>query len=359
MKVFTDMKIAAKLGLAFGFLFILMIGIGVFAMVEMSRVNASTVDIATNWLPSVTLLGDIRNDLSISRRFELNHLLDSDKNKMTEDEENIAKADAAFASDDKLYMVTITSDEERRLYEQFKTELHKYVLLRNQAVKLSRENNKNEARNLAEGEGRPALVSALDKLGQDIALNNKGAADATSAGAATYRASRDWVIGCLVFSIALGSLLAITISRSVSSAAQAMLKLIEVVASSSEELSSTSQQMSASAEETSSQANVVSAAGEAVNLNLQTVASGSEEMSTSIKEIAKNATEAALVATGAVSVAENANSTVGKLGISSTQIGQVIKVITSIAQQTNLLALNATIEAARAGEAGKGFAVGR
>jgi methyl-accepting chemotaxis protein len=129
------------------------------------------------------------------------------------------------------------------------------------------------------------------------------------------------------------------------------------VASASEELSSTSQQITANSEETSAQAKVVSTATQQVSQNLQTVATGAEEMGASIKEIAKNATEAAKVATAAVKVAETTTATVSKLGDSSTEIGQVIKVITSIAQQTNLLALNATIEAARAGEAGKGFAV--
>jgi methyl-accepting chemotaxis protein len=129
------------------------------------------------------------------------------------------------------------------------------------------------------------------------------------------------------------------------------------VATSSEELSAVSNQMSSNARETASQVSAVSAAAEQINRNLQTVATGTEEMSASIKEIAKNATEAARVATQAVQVAESTNATVSKLGVSSAEIGQVIKVITSIAQQTNLLALNATIEAARAGEAGKGFAV--
>ncbi|MFZ1006375.1 MAG: methyl-accepting chemotaxis protein [Candidatus Sulfotelmatobacter sp.] len=129
------------------------------------------------------------------------------------------------------------------------------------------------------------------------------------------------------------------------------------VASASEELNSTSQQITANSEETSAQANVVSTAAQTVSQNLQTVATGAEEMGASIKEIAKNATEAAKVAGSAVKVAETTTATVSKLGDSSAEIGQVIKVITSIAQQTNLLALNATIEAARAGEAGKGFAV--
>jgi methyl-accepting chemotaxis protein len=357
MKLFSNMKIGAKLGLAFGVLEILMVGVGVFAIIGISKVNGSTVEIATDWLPSVATLAEIRNDISASRRYELNHVLDTDKNKMAEDEASIEKTDKELIDDEKLYQPMINSNEERHLFEQFQAESEKYKLARNRVLKLSRENNKNEARDVSQTDSRPALVAALERLGEDITFNHKGAVEATKQGAAVYSSTRYWVIGLLISAVLLGLILAFTISRSISSAAKAMLGLIEVVASSSEELSSTSQQMSASAEETSSQANVVSTAGEAVNRNLQTVATGSEEMSASIKEIAKNATEAATVATGAVRVAETANTTVGKLGISSAEIGQVIKVITSIAQQTNLLALNATIEAARAGEAGKGFAV--
>jgi len=131
----------------------------------------------------------------------------------------------------------------------------------------------------------------------------------------------------------------------------------QALASSSEELMAVSQQMSSNAEETSAQSGVVSAATAQVTKNLETVATATEEMTSSIKEIAKNAQEAARVANSAVKTVEGTNTTVAKLGQSSAEIGQVIKVITSIAQQTNLLALNATIEAARAGEAGKGFAV--
>jgi methyl-accepting chemotaxis protein len=295
------------------------------------------------------------------------------------------------------------SEEERRLYNDFRADWDKYLNIHTRVMELLRTNKTEAAARLASTEGRLAFIATLGKISDEVALNKKGAGDAPRQAAGTYAAARYWAIGLLAVALTLGLLVATSLSRSITGGTARMLAMIQEVAannlgiadmeitshdelgqaaialnkmknnlreiiesiagtaqnvaSASEELSATSQQISANSEETSAQASVVSNATQQVSQNLQTVATGAEEMGASIKEIAKNAGEAARVATSAVQVAESTNATVSKLGESSAEIGQVIKVITSIAQQTNLLALNATIEAARAGEAGKGFAV--
>jgi methyl-accepting chemotaxis protein len=396
----SKMKIAPKLGLGFGAVILLMATLGAFCLVQMSKLNANVLDIGNNWMASVTYISQLRFDASKLRRMELNYFFAADK---SEAQMRIDEVTPEILADEKLYEPTIASEEERQLYEGFRSDWDKHLAVKGRMMELLRQGKEKEAGALSASEAVPTFAAADQFLADDVKLNVKGGADAMKAAAGTYSSSRYWVIGLLVGAIMLGLAIATGVARSLAGAATRMLGMIREVAannltikdmeitsqdefgqagvafngmknnlhemiqsisgsamqvaSASEELNTTSQQITANSEETSAQADMVSKAAQAVSQNLQTVATGAEEMGATIKEIAKNATEAARIATSAVKVAEDTTVVVSKLGDSSTEIGQVIKVITSIAQQTNLLALNATIEAARAGEAGKGFAV--
>ncbi|XVJ68267.1 MAG: methyl-accepting chemotaxis protein [Rhizobacter sp.] len=98
--------------------------------------------------------------------------------------------------------------------------------------------------------------------------------------------------------------------------------------------------------------------------NLQQTAASMEELSSTVKINAETTHQANVLAVQASAAAAQGGEVVGAvvatmqdIAASSKKISDIIGVIDGIAFQTNILALNAAVEAARAGEQGRGFAV--
>src|SRR5580658_5823383 len=376
MTWFRNLNMGKQLAVAFGFLEVLMVGLGIFGLRQLATVNGTTVQVVSRQMPSMRVLGALEYDVSTVRRFELSRLL-AYQNKDKWDAP-MKQALLDVEAREKEYEPLTGSEEERRLDGEFRQAWKKYLAVHDQAVTMAVE-NEYRANLLAQSAGGVAFDDAAKILQNEEILDDKAAGAFGERGAAVYASSRYWIIGFLVCAVVAGFAMSTAIGRTQSVATGRMLaqmeqiaaKNLEIedvqvdcddeigracmalntmknslanviqltaetairVASASDELFAAREQITANSEETSAQANVVSETARRVSENLQTVS------------------------VGAVETAQAATVTVAKLGNSSAEIGEVIKVITVIAQQTNLLALNATIEAARAGEAGKGFAV--
>ncbi len=97
---------------------------------------------------------------------------------------------------------------------------------------------------------------------------------------------------------------------------------------------------------------------------LEETAASMTELTETVRQNAESATAANDLAAKSALMADSGNEevqrmvhTIGEISARSTQISDITALIEGIAFQTNILALNAAVEAARAGEQGRGFAV--
>lgn len=132
--------------------------------------------------------------------------------------------------------------------------------------------------------------------------------------------------------------------------AEKLREVVSEVTGAADNVASGAQELSASSEEMSQGSTEQAAAAEEASSSM-------EEMASNIKQSADNAQQTEKIAQKAAQDAREGGAAVNQAVVAMKQIAEKIGIIEEIARQTNLLALNAAIEAARAGEHGKGFAV--
>jgi methyl-accepting chemotaxis protein len=154
--------------------------------------------------------------------------------------------------------------------------------------------------------------------------------------------------------------LGISLAGVISEVNQAVVETVSTAG----QISSSTELMAAGAQEQSSQTHEVAAAIEEMTKTILATSQNASNAAENAKLAGNKASSGGKVVEETIEgmnkiagVVSQSAEKVFTLGQSSDKIGEIIQVIEDIADQTNLLALNAAIEAARAGEQGRGFAV--
>lgn len=394
MKLFSNLKIKAKLIVCFIILAVFTGIVGIVGIVDMSNINRRSENMYNNnFLPSQNL-AKIQNALQEVRA---NHVLALYERDPKTVQSRLDTIDKFIQEDTELlqkYESTIQYEEERTLYTNVMDSLSAYRTVRNENLNLIKAQKYDEAlATLSRStEARTKLNEDLEKL---IDFNTKVAADTVAENSANFKTQTFVMIIVIIagigFAISVGLIVANMISKPLNSMVEAAEKIadgdldVEINIDTKDEVGILGQSfkrmtnhindimtnINSAAEQVASGAKQVSDSSMELSQGATEQASSIEELTASIEEIssqtklnADNANEANELAEVAKENAVRGNNemkdmlmAMEEINESSSSISKIIKVIDEIAFQTNILALNAAVEAARAGQHGKGFAV--
>ena len=208
-------SIRTKITAVVAFLLVAMSLMGALNIRQMYAINSSTIDITTNWLPSIRVLGELRAATITYRAIVRSHLLASDEAGKQLQEDLLAKWINNTNNARKAYEPLITTAEERALYDEFSASWAEYLAGVKEVLALSRKNEDKEAR-LLHAKASLAGVHADETLQKDVLLNNKGADAAGSQAAESFGDAIKMVLASLLVAIILGIGAAILLVRDVS-----------------------------------------------------------------------------------------------------------------------------------------------
>ncbi len=409
MFTLCNIPISRKFVFAFGIVCGLCVLLGAFTYVILRNIATKSAEVSGKHLPSMILIGDIRNNVNVERRETLEMMLCQTPACTSNHSEKRQKAISDYQESLREIAPTIIA-EEREHYEKFVGSIKQYQDASDRGVALLAAGKTSDALDLLSSDALAGwLNEALTATDNGVRINAQIGMD--KAVAVTNESTRSsWInTGANLLIAMLCALIGITLTRVTAPRIEYLSRLLEQVAAkdlttyavvtgtdeigkcgttlnssmesiravmrsvakgaetlsaATTEISAQSVQSAGNARAESSKINQIAAAAQEMTATIGEISHNAESAAGASRESAQRAEQGGAVMQAAAATMEkiaSATKTVSdkmtSLAHRSEEIGKVVNVIQEISEQTNLLALNAAIEAARAGEHGRGFAV--
>ncbi|HEY9855082.1 MAG TPA: methyl-accepting chemotaxis protein, partial [Stenomitos sp.] len=226
------MRLSVGQKLIGGFLAVALLALllGIFAIVELNKVNSATKDMGENWLVATSYAGQMRSAAPDMHRSILRHLLETNPTEVAGIESRLGNYTDKFEKNLGLYEPSITSDSERALFNEIKTAFGDYKASVAEDLALSRAGKKAAAYRQMSDKTYPIFNHLNEKVEALVDLNLTGGAAAMKRSEQDFRMGMGVTVGVVLAVVILALALGMFISRQITRNVSAMAKAAEGIA---------------------------------------------------------------------------------------------------------------------------------
>jgi methyl-accepting chemotaxis protein len=228
--MFSKLSIRTKIISVVSFLFVAMIFMGVFSFFEMRRINASTHEIQTNWMPSIRWLSEMRVQSARYRAILRDHLLITDPKAQADITKNLEDRIKEYDRASSKYEELISLPEERALFGELTKLRQNYLDAAHEIIALSKAGNIAQAVVVNVEKGTPPGRAMDNTLAKLVELNDKGAAASGNEANNSYVLSVGILLATLGAAILLGLGSAIYLVRDIARGIDSVTKPMQALA---------------------------------------------------------------------------------------------------------------------------------
>ncbi len=227
----ANLSIKLRIAASFALLVVAIAMLGGFAIDAAGRIHATTVEIQTNWLPSVRELATLRYLGVRHRAIAGRHVMLEAAADKADVDVRLAKILDEITATRTRYQALIASDEERALFVAADRKLDDYLASIATYVAQSRAGETAPAIHTYAKVAAPLSIEAEAAIGKVIALNDQGAADAEARADAVFARARSIVLAgiaaAMLFAAGAGWYLIRSVARPVVAMTAAMARLAD------------------------------------------------------------------------------------------------------------------------------------
>lgn len=231
MTWFYNLSTITKLTVSFGVCLLLMVTMGWFAINRLGQISAVSHTIVSDALPSSIALGYFSHKMQQLRTHQYRHVMAAGKPTLLRDlEQEMSEFESAIKERMDAYEATIAAEEEREYFAQLKQGWNRYLQLHNNLVELNRQGKREQAEALLNGEMTKVyfgqVMPVMDKMKEWTQADGKRLSAAADR---TYKQSRLYILGAMVFAVLTALFVGWLTSRYFSSAVSRLVERMEAL----------------------------------------------------------------------------------------------------------------------------------